>query len=190
MKPITIACLLVASLLILCAPALQATKIIHMNPEKLAEASTTVVRGTVVASDSFKNASGSKIFTETVITVDESYKGAPGSEVRLLQLGGVVDGVQVTVHGSLQWIEGEEVVVFLEPYEGGRYHVAGFSQGKFKVERDPLTGRAFINQPAMEGVELVDDDGHTQSNITAITRVPLDRFLSKALGTDYQPSNR
>lgn len=190
MKLLAIVCLLAAATLAINPHQVQATKIIHMNPEQLATASTTVVRGTVTQVESFWNASHSKIFTETVITVDESYKGAPGSEVRLMQLGGVVDGIKVTVHGALHWTRGEEVVVFLEPYQGDTFHVAGFSQGKFKVERDPVTGRAFVNQPAMEGVELVDDDGHGHSDITAVTRVPLDQFLSKALGTDYRPSNR
>jgi hypothetical protein len=190
MKLRAIVCLLFAGLPIICAPAVLATKIIHMNPEKLAANSSTVVRGTVTLVESFRNASGTKIFTETVIAVDESYKGDPGNEVRLLQLGGVVDGVQVTVHGALHWTHGEEIVVFLEPYQGGRFHVAGFSQGKFKVERDPVTGRAFINRPALEGVELVDDDGNNHSDITAVTRVPLDQFLSKALGNDYRPSDR
>ena len=144
------------ALIFVCAPAALATKIIHMNPEQLAEASTTVVRGTVAQVESFWNASHSKIYTETVIAVDESYKGTAGSEVRLLQLGGEVDGLQVTVHGALHWMRGEEVIVFLEPYQGDRFHVAGFSQGKFKVERDPVTGRAFINQPALEGVDPVN----------------------------------
>ncbi len=190
MKLRAVVCLLTAALLIACAPAALATKIISMDPQQLAAAATTVVRGTVASVESFKNASGSKVFTETVITVIESFKGSPGSEVRLLQLGGEVDGVRVTVHGSLHWTRDEEVVLFLEPYEGGRYQVAGFSQGKFQVEHDPVTGRAFVNQPAMEGVELVDDDGHGHSDITAVTRVPLDQFLSRALGTDYRPSHR
>lgn len=182
-------CLLSAALLICFAPPIQATKIVHMNPQKMAEVSTAVVQGTVSSVASYWNASRSKIFTETIINVDASYKGPVGNQVRLVQLGGVVDGVQVTVHGALHWTQGEEVLLFLEPYGDDAYHVAGFSQGKFKVERDPVTGRAFVNQSAMEGVELVDD-GHGHADITAVKRVPLDQFLIRALGTDYRPSDR
>lgn len=188
MKLRAVVCLLLA--LILSAPVVQATKIIQMNPERLAASASTVVRGTVTSVESFKNASGKKVFTETVIAVAESYKGSPGGQVRLLQLGGVVDGVKITVHGALHWTHGEEVVVFLEPYQGDSFHVAGFSQGKFQVERDPQTGRAFVMRPALEGVELVDDDGQNHTHGGELARVPLDQFLSKALGTEYEPSDR
>lgn len=182
---------LVAALLVLVAPlSAQATKIIPMSPEKLGQTATVVVRGTVTSVESFWNASGSKIFTETIIAVDESYKGAPGDEVRLLQLGGEVDGVRVTVHGALHWDRGEEVVAFLEPNQGGRFAVTGFSQGKFKVERDPTTGRAFIHRPAQPGVELVSGDGHSHGNDRSYAREPLDGFLARALGRQYAPSNR
>ena len=139
---------------------------------------------------SFRNASGKKVFTETIIAVEESYKGAPGSEVRLLQLGGVVDGVQVTVHGALHWSQGEEVVVFLEPYQSGSFHVAGFSQGKFQVVRDSQTGRAFVMRPALEDVEIVDDDGRDHTQKGEVARIPLEQFLKKALGTDFEPTRR
>ena len=185
-----IVCLLLALLVALYSPAVLATKIIEMNPEELAVQATEVVRGTVIRVGSFKNDSGTKIFTETIITVEESYKGTAADEVRLVQLGGEVDGVRVTVHGALNWTQGEEVVVFLEPYQDGSFHVAGFSQGKFKIERDPSTGRAFVTRPDLPEVELVGDDGHTPSQGQVVTRVSLDQFLAQALGDDYVPRNR
>ena len=186
----TIPALIAALCLTIFPMATLATKIIPMNPETLAQTATTVVRGTVTSVESYWNTTHSKIFTETVIAVDESYKGAPGAEVRLVQLGGEVDGVRVTVHGALFWDRGEEVVAFLEPYQGDRFHVVGFSQGKFKVERDPVTGRAFIHRPHQEGVELVGDDGHQHNQQTSVSREPLDQFLARALGADFAPSNR
>jgi len=161
-----------------------------MDPVQLAEASTTVVQGEVVAVDSFKNASGSKVFTETTIAVSAAHKGDPGSEVRVLQLGGEVDGVRVTVHGALHWQQGEEVVVFLEPTQDGRFQVAGFSQGKFMVERDLATGRAYVHRPPLEDVQLVNGQGTNLTTTTTHSRVPLDRFLVQALGSDYRPSDR
>jgi hypothetical protein len=190
MKTAASVCLLAAVILVTGASPVQATKIVHMNPQKLAETASDVVRGTVIGSESYWNASGSKIFTETIITVDESYKGSAGGEVRVLQVGGVVDGVQVTVHGALQWVQGEEVVVFLESDRSGKYLVSGFSQGKFQVQRDPVTGRAFVQRPDLEDVELVNDDGSGHADATSVARVPLDQFLSKALGAEYAPSNR
>jgi hypothetical protein len=146
--------------------------------------SSDVVLGRVTSVQSYWNAQQTKIFTETVIAVDESYKGSGESTVRLVQLGGEVDGVRVTVHGALSWRSDEEVFLFLEPYQGETYHVTGFSQGKFDVERDPETGEVFIKRPAIEDVHLVGgagDDVQTQRGVR-IERVPLDRFVSQALG--------
>jgi len=190
MKLSAVLYLLIACVLVCGSLPVQATKIIHMQPTELGQTATAVVLGEVVSGSSFNNVSGSKVFTETVITVSEAYKGNPGSEVRVLQLGGEVDGMRVTVHGALHWQPGEEVVVFLEPYPGGRFQVAGFSQGKFKVERDPGTGRAYVHRPPLEDVDVVNDQRGNQATANTPARIPLDRFLVQALGTDYQPSDR
>jgi hypothetical protein len=168
--------------------AANATQIIAMSPQKMGQTASEVVRGSVTSVQSYWNASHTKIFTETVVAVDETYKGSATGQVTLLQLGGEVDGVRVTVHGALSWTAGEEVLLFLEPYTEGRFHVSGFSQGKFAVERDPVTGRAFVRAPSLEGVELVGGDGTAPA--AADRKVPLDRFVADALGAQYRPSER
>jgi hypothetical protein len=180
-------CLACAVLLLLSATAATATKIIPMSPQKMGQTATEVVRGTVTGVHSFWNASHTKVFTETTVAVDQTYKGSATGQVTLLQLGGEVDGIRVTVQGALAWTPGEEVVLFLEPYTEGAFHVSGFSQGKFAVERDPVTGRAFVRAPALEGIELVGGEPGTAAEGG---RVPLERFLAGALGSQYQPSDR
>jgi hypothetical protein len=180
---------LLAGLVLLAGPRDSgATQIRHMNPQKLAQVSTEVVRGTVTGVHSYWNAGHTKVFTETTVTVDESYKGSASGQVTVLQLGGEVDGIRVTVHGALQWTPGEEVLLFLEPSTAGKYHVAGFSQGKFAVERDPVTGQMFVRQSAPGGVELVGDDAATAR--AAGQRQPLQRFVADALGAQDRPGER
>jgi hypothetical protein len=175
---------------ICCAGAVQATEIVPLSTAQLGERSTTVVRGEVADVRSFWNARRTKIFTEVVIDVAEAYKGAAGGQVRLLQLGGTVDGVRVTVHGALQWTTGEEVLLFLEPYQGDAYHVAGFSQGKFQVERDDRTGRAYVSRPALAGVEFAATGAAGEAAGANVTREPLDRFVGRALGRDETINER
>ena len=55
-------------------------------------------------------------YAETIVEVDEAYKGQASPSVRIVQLGGVVGNVRMTVHGALHWHPGEEVLLFLEPY--------------------------------------------------------------------------
>jgi hypothetical protein len=151
-----------------------------MDPVQLGTRATTVVRGTVADVRSFWNAAHTKIFTEIELDVAEAYKGSARGRVRMLQLGGEVDGVRVTVHGTLQWVSGEEVLVFLEPYRDGAFHVTGFSQGKFRVERDERTGRAYVSRPALDGVAFAAGAGAAAAG--AVARVPLDSFVGRALG--------
>jgi hypothetical protein len=161
-------------------PAL-GTQVQYKSVEQLGEDSSAVVRGTVANVRSFWNEKHTKIFTATLIAVDESYKGRPGGTVEVLQLGGTVDNVQVTAHGALHWTAGEEVVLFLEPYTEGRYQVSGFSQGKFKIERDPDTGAAYIKRPALEGAQMVGAPGAVDASAELET-VSLEKFLKEALG--------
>ena len=161
----------------------QATQVLHRSVEELGRQSTLVVRGKVAGVHSFWNAKRTKVFTETEITVDQSYKGAQPAAIRILQLGGVVDNVKVNVAGALQWRAGEEVLVFLEPYTDGAFQVSGFSQGKFNIVRDRRTNQPYIVRPSQDGVELVG--GATPDELKRASRVekmPLERFINQALG--------
>ncbi len=120
-----------------------ATQVVSLTPRQLGEQSELVVRGKVVDVRSFWNDKRTKIYTTTRIAVDESYKGSGSGMVDLLQMGGVVDDVKVTVHGALEWRTGEEVLLFLESPDGRSFQVSGFSQGKFNIKRNTRTGEAF-----------------------------------------------
>jgi len=161
------------------------TQVLYKSVEQMGQESVAVVRGTVTDVRSFWNEKHTKIFTATYIAVDESYKGRPGGTVEVLQIGGTVDNVQVTAHGALQWAAGEEVVLFLEPFNEGRFQVAGFSQGKFHVERDPDTGAAYIVRPTLSGAQLVGAPGGIDAT-AQFEKTSLDKFLRQALGDEYR----
>jgi hypothetical protein len=159
-----------------------ATQIVYRTPKQMGEQSSLVVHGKVASVRSFWNEKRTKIFTETFVQVDETYKGANPGTVRIIQLGGTVGKIKVTVAGALQWQPGEEVLLFLEEATPDAYHVSGFSQGKFNVERDPVTGEAFVRRPALEGAEVMgappsDDPMAT----TRVVEVPLTQFIDDAL---------
>jgi len=169
--------------MVVAIPAM-ATTILHRTVPELGKQSSHVVLGQVVEVRSFWNDTHTKVFTETIIQVDETYKGARQQTIRLLQPGGTVDNMKVTVHGALQWRQGEEVLLFVEPYRDGAYGVSGFSQGKFKVERD-ATGAPFIHRDALEGVNLVGgaapSSSGTDAHRSAVKRTPLEKFVTDAL---------
>jgi hypothetical protein len=156
----------------------QATQIIYRSPQQMGEESALVVSGQVTGVRSYWNDTRTKIFTETRVAVDRSYKGGAGGTVSVVQLGGVVGNVQMKVEGALAWSPGEEVLLFLEPFNGDRFMVYGLSQGKYEIERDER-GRPFVSRGALEGVEMLDapDDRTPEQE-----RVPLNTFLDRALG--------
>jgi hypothetical protein len=179
------AAILGASILVLAVLAtdLPATQIIYRSPKELGDESSLVVLGKVRDSRSYWNESGTKILTETLIEVSESYKGQGGALVPVIQLGGVVGNVRMNVHGALSWKRGEEVLLFLEPFRAGTYQVAGFSQGKFEIERDPVTGRPHVKHARLEGVEVLRaPSGETGAAAPPDETMPLRTFVNRALG--------
>jgi hypothetical protein len=156
-----------------------ATQVLYRTPQQLGADAQLIVDGRVTAVRSYWNDAGSKIITETTVEVTGTHKGGPRSTVAVVQLGGVVGNVRQTVHGALQWRPGEEVLLFLEDAMPGTYQVAGFSQGKYHIERD-RRGRRFVRQASPDGAELVTPNGVMRT--PQPLEVPLDRFLDQALG--------
>jgi hypothetical protein len=186
----TIAILGAVALVSICAALAHATQIVIMTPRQMGEKAQLVVAGKVSATESFWNEKRTKIFTRIDFAVDASYKGSAPPVVSLLQLGGTVDGVRTSVDGAVMWKVGEEALLFVEPYTNGTYQVTGLSQGKFRIERDPATGAAYISRPALEGVKLVDETGAPAAApvpgsappAAAIEKTPIERFVAEALG--------
>lgn len=174
---------LTALVVVTVAPVTHATQVIYKSPQQLGEESALVVQGRVASVRSFWNPQRTKIYTETIVAVDDTFKGRSASTVSLLQLGGEVDGVRVSVHGALNWRLGEEVLLFLEPYTGGSFHVSGFSQGKYEIERDPRTGEPFVRQAAAPGVQLVGGSGTDANTIKGTAdKMKVSDFVDYAVG--------
>ena len=182
----TIGILGALAIIALGAELAQATQLVSMTPRQMGEKAQLVVAGRVSGTQSFWNEKRTKIFTQIDFAVDASYKGTAPAVVSLLQLGGTIDGVRTTVDGAIQWRVGEEALLFIETYTKGTYQVTGLSQGKFRIERDPSTGAAFISRPALEGVKLVDAQGAPASGGSspgaAVEKTPIERFVAEALG--------
>jgi hypothetical protein len=178
--------LMIVVVLIICAHSVCATEITYQSPRELGKQSTLVVLGTVSGVRSYWNEKKTKIFTEIDVSVEQGYKGQTPGSVKLLQLGGTVGNVRVHVSGALSWSPGEEALLFLQPSVQGSYQVSGFSQGKFPVERDPQTGKAFVKyvqpEPAARGRIISSEDAGSISEHAG--QMPLDEFVADALKSE------
>jgi hypothetical protein len=128
----------------LTAPTASATEVLPLSIEDLGRQAEQVVQGRVSRLRSYWNPDHTKIFTEVTVNVDRQYKGASLSQVRIVEIGGVVDTVKMTVAGSIIWRTDQEVLLFLEPSLPDRYRVSGFNQGRFAIERDPVSGDSVV----------------------------------------------
>jgi hypothetical protein len=171
----------------LCAPA-YATQVVYKSPQDLGRDAELVVRGHVQDVESYWNPAHTKIFTRTRVSVDETYKGDARPTIDLVQMGGIVGNVKVTVHGTIAWRVGEEVLLFVEPYDAGRYQISGFFQGRFKIQRDAVTGSAYVDAPQVEGVGLLGAPAPERAKISAAARrITLEQFVDQALGRPGTP---
>ena len=174
-------CSVVFCLLVGALPA-GATQILLQTPSEMGELSELVVQGRVSEVRSFWNASGTKILTEVRVEILESHKGFARNSVRIVQLGGEVDGVRMSVAGRLSWHAGEEVLVFLDEMKDENFRVAGFSQGKYLVEHDARTGESFVRRPALIDTELMAQAGMAApKTANQELRIPLQSFLAESL---------
>src|ERR1700682_2015710 len=137
---------LVLSLLLLAAPSLRAATFLVADDATLVRASRAVGSGTVGALHT-RWAPGGWIETVTEIEVDEAIKGTPGSEIDVVELGGVVDGIGYIVPGAASFTPGERVLLFLETNDRGDWVPKNMSVGKFS-ERVDGRGRRLLLRDA------------------------------------------
>ena len=145
MAYIRFASVVVALALALAAPV-SATEVVHFDTPALVRGSSDIVIGRIEGTRSYWNERHTKILTEVSVRVSESLKGAPPGELRLVQLGGEVDGMRYRVPGSPLFSPGEEALLFVWRDAAGRPQVNALAQGKFDIRRDPVTGARLVQR--------------------------------------------
>jgi hypothetical protein len=97
-----------------------------------------------------------RILTTIDLSVVESWKGpmTPSSRVKVVQPGGTVGDIQMTVFGMTRFEPGERALVFLRGAPAAA-SVVGMAQGKRLVRRDAATGRWMVHAPDRAGASFV-----------------------------------
>ncbi len=115
-----------------------ATTLVRMTLTQLAQASSTIVEGHVVAQTTRANQNHTRIFTYTTIQLDKALKGQPPETITIEQPGGTVGNFHVHVPGTAYLRPQMQYVLFLEPVKGTAqtFHMVGMMQGAFRVYRN------------------------------------------------------
>jgi len=130
--------------LVLIALAASATTLSRLKLEDLAQESTAVARLRCLGTTS--RWERGEIWTETRFEVLQREKGALPGIVTVRLLGGSVGHLHSRVEEVPAFHTGEEVYLFLWGHEGEPYQVLGWSQGTFRIARNPQSGLEIVTQ--------------------------------------------
>jgi hypothetical protein len=130
--------------LALLAVAANATTLSRLKLEDLAQESTAVARLRCLGATS--QWEQGEIWTETRFEVVQREKGALPGIVTVRLMGGHVGHLHSHVDEVPAFRPGEEVYLFLWAREGEPYRVMGWSQGTFRIARNPQSGLELVTQ--------------------------------------------
>ena len=163
------------------APPAHATQVIQMDTRDLVRSSSDIVVGSVDRVRSYWNANHTRILTDVTVNVGESLKGDASHAVTITQMGGVVDGMRLTIDGTPVFKPGEQAVLFLWRDAQGRRLVNGLAQGKFDIQRDASTGELLVRR-SLDGLSLLNARTRAGVGAQAVEpRTRLDDFRRQIL---------
>lgn len=162
--------------LVASAPA-HATTFANLSVEQMTDASTMIVRGTVLEVWSDADAYD-RIWTHARVQVSTVYKGASvPATIVVDQLGGTYRGSTLDVPGRAWFSADEDVLLFLNQHESGRLGIVEKYLGKYLVRRAPGDDRLSVQHWSQPVTEAIPYDGRFLPHAAPEDRVYLDDVL-------------
>jgi hypothetical protein len=131
-----------------------ATTLAALSTEQLTDAADAIVKGTVDAVWTEIDDDG-KCWTRARVEVDKTFKGDPGPDVVVSQMGGICGPLAGRVESTARFSEGEEAYFFLEALNGYT-GVVGLVQGKFTLRMDPAARHEIVMRFTLPSDEPYD----------------------------------
>jgi hypothetical protein len=164
----------------------QATVMMALDLDELAQRADMVIRAQVLSSQSKTRGNQGRILTDVELKTLECWKGTCPEVVTALVLGGQEGDVEQWVSGSAQFTPGEECVVFLRAHGKTRFKVLGMAQGKYRLEWDPDSSEPIAVPEEIKDAELIYSD--IQRAAMPLRReIPLS-LLRQQVRTKLQPA--
>jgi hypothetical protein len=142
------------------ASASHASLVMALDTTELTKRADHIAVADVLSVESAWDQSHKKIFTTIQLSVVESWKGGakPASHITVVQPGGTVGDISMTVFGMSQFTPGERTLVFLRGTTGAA-GVVGMAQGKRPMSRDTGSGKWTVGTASSAGLERVQAKG-------------------------------
>jgi hypothetical protein len=149
-----------------------ATTVSRQSLEGLVSGSGRIVHGRVVRHWVAWDDTHRFLWTHYSLRVFDTVKGAPSATFVISEAGGAKDGFIMTVPGTVQYADGEEVVAFLHPTPIGYWQTFGYSQGKFSI----IAGKVVSEEVGPAIIDLQGERGAGRTPLSNMSGQPLDRF--------------
>lgn len=132
------------------ASGVRATTLQPLTLEEMADTSVLIFTGSMAHSEVVLSRDGLFPFTFVTFTVDNLFKGSvQNNELTLRFHGGKTSTGEVVVEGAPEFEKGERYLLFVRDNGVSGFPVTGWSQGQYRFERHPKSGREI----------LVDEEG-------------------------------
>lgn len=167
-------CLLLSSAVILSIAPSRASVMRFLAVEELADHSSQVVRARITGQTTHWTPNHEGIFTEieAVVLGEMKWDGgavpgspAQGRRITIIQAGGTIDGFSLDWNGRPTFRYGEDLVLFLAPYEPSdpqdrRLLVVGGKQGRMRVLSDAQGSPVMVERDLMgvQGAPFIEGD--------------------------------
>jgi hypothetical protein len=153
---------LAALLVVLLVPtSAHASLALALDLPTLASYADRVVVADVLSVKSAWDADHQNILSTVEVSVRETLKGKPTKQLRIVQVGGALDGVVMQVHGQASFNAGERAVLFLRGDEH-EASVVGLGQGKRPLRFDAGKKTWMVEPGDRSAAVKIDSEGHFQ----------------------------
>jgi len=136
------------------ARAPQASLLRAMGLDQLVTSASQIIVGEVVSKNAAWDASHRRILSTIEVKTEECWKGAAKELVTIVQPGGTVGEIEMTVHGMPKFTVGERLLLFLRG--NSQFQVVGMSEGKRPLSWDAESKQWLVEPPNVEDVVEVD----------------------------------
>jgi hypothetical protein len=180
----TLRTILKFAVLLCAATSVHATTLERLSLDQLTAAADATARVRCTSAQSrWENG---QIWTVTTFDVLETMKGTLPRQITVRLPGGRVGHLTAIVDGTPKFNAADEVVVFLEripgglkvePAAGGRFSVAAWVEGTFRIKRDPQTGVETVTQDSSNFA--VFDTATRTFHTEGIRRMPMEQFRER-----------
>jgi hypothetical protein len=142
-----------------------------MSLPELVTSANEIVVGKVVSVSAAWDPSHRKILSTIGVQIEESWKGLASGSIAIVQPGGTVGEIEMTVHGMPRFAVGERALLFLQGHN--HFQVVGMSQGKRPLSWDTDRKQWLVESPDVGDVVEADARGRLRP-VGPSARVTLD----------------